>query len=167
MKKSFSTKDLTLIGVVAAIYILVGQIAPINLRGNAIQLRLGEGMNHLAIFNKRYIWAMTIGVFFFNLFFGGIGIVDAISGSIQTLIMTTIVHYGSKKVSSLKGKFLLSIIVISAMMFWIAIELLFLKFAPAGSFWLTYGELALSELISLSVGAVIIFGVSKAVDLWA
>ncbi|MDR2661269.1 MAG: QueT transporter family protein [Lactobacillaceae bacterium] len=165
MRKNESVRQITLTAVIAALYIALGMIAPINLRGNAIQLRVGEGLNHLSIFNKRYVLSLTIGVFIFNLFFGGLGIVDAISGALQTLVMTGIVNYISKKISNKKLQFVVSTIVISLMMFWIALELIYLKIVPANAFWLTYFQLFISELISLTVGGIIIYQVSKILDL--
>ncbi|WP_439425404.1 QueT transporter family protein [Oenococcus alcoholitolerans] len=167
MKKSSrnQARDITLVGAVAALYILVGMIPPLNLRGGAIQIRPGEGFNNLVIFNKRYIAAQTIGVFIFNLFFG-LGIIDAIVGGLQTLVMTWIVYQVTKRIKNTFWKFAASTLIVSLFMFWIAAELvIFFPKLANGSFWATYGSLFISEFISMVVGSIIIYAVSKVVDL--
>ncbi|MFT8470042.1 MAG: QueT transporter family protein [Oenococcus sp.] len=164
-KQKSQARNITLIGVVAALYILIGMIPPFNLRGGAIQIRLGEGFNNLAIFNKRYIIAQTIGVFVFNLFFG-LGIVDAIIGGLQTLTMTWVVYQVTRRIPNTILKFVASTLIASIFMFWIAAELIIFypKFADGG-FWLTYGMLFISELASMIVGSIVIYAVSKGINL--
>ncbi len=158
-------KNITLIGAVAALYILIGMIPPFNLRGGAVQIRLGEGFNNLAIFNKRYIIAQTVGVFIFNMFFG-LGILDAIIGGLQTLTMTWIIYVVTRKIKKLPLKFVASTLIVSIFMFWIAAELvIFFPKMADGGFWLTYGMLFISELASMVVGSIIIYAVSKTIDL--
>lgn len=163
--KKSQARNITLIGVVAALYILVGMIPPFNLRGGAVQIRPGEGFNNLAIFNKRYIIAQTIGVFIFNLFFG-LGIIDAIVGGLQTLVMTWVVYTVTQKIKNVPLKFVASTLIVSLFMFWIAAELvIFFPKSADGSFWATYGMLFISELTSMIVGSIVIYAVSKTINL--
>ena len=55
-------RNIAATGVVAALYVAITLIfAPISY--GVVQLRLSEMFNHLAAFNKRYIFAVTLGVF--------------------------------------------------------------------------------------------------------
>ena len=47
-------------GVVAGLYVAITLLlAPFSF--GAVQLRLSELFNNLSVFNKRYIWAVTLG----------------------------------------------------------------------------------------------------------
>ena len=49
-------------GVVAGLYVAITLLlAPFSF--GAVQLRLSELFNNLSVFNKRYIWAVTLGCF--------------------------------------------------------------------------------------------------------
>ena len=59
-QKKQSLVSLTKAGIVAALYAaLTLVLSPISY--GAMQIRLSEIFNNLAVFNKRYIWALTIG----------------------------------------------------------------------------------------------------------
>jgi uncharacterized membrane protein len=55
-------------GILAAVYIAVSMlIQPFGFTN--IQFRVSEMLNHLIVFNKKYIYGIVLGVFFTNLFF--------------------------------------------------------------------------------------------------
>ncbi len=97
-KRSFSARDISLIAVIAALYAVATVALPFASYG-PFQLRFSEGFNHLVVFNKRYIIALTIGVFIANIW-SPYGIVDMIVGTAGTLAMTTMSYFATRKVKS-------------------------------------------------------------------
>lgn len=160
MQKQTNTQQTTLIAVVAALYVVLTFIIPVPQYG-AIQFRLSEGLNHLAVFNKRYIVAVTIGVFIVNMF-SPLGIIDMIFGTLGTLAMTTMSYLVTRHMQHLGMKLAVSTVINTLMMWVIALEFHLFAEAP---FWLTYGWMAVGEFVSLTLGAILIYGLSRRVDL--
>lgn len=160
MQNKLKTRDATLIAVTAALYVVLTFIIPVPQYG-AIQFRLSEGLNHLAVFNKRYIVAITIGVFIVNMF-SPLGMIDMMFGTTQTLIMLTLSYYATKRVNNVWLKLGISTVINALMMWVIALELHLFAGAP---FWLTYGWVAAGEFVSLILGAVVIYGLNRQSDL--
>lgn len=154
------TRSLALVGLVAALYVALTMGLPALAYG-AVQLRFSEGLNHLAVFNKRYILALTIGVFIVNIF-SPMGIVDMVFGTLGTLVMTTMSYYSTRHVHKLWVKLAMSTVIDTAMMWVVALELHLYAGAP---FWLTYGWVALGEFVALTIGAVLIGMLSQRVNL--
>ena len=85
-------------GVVAGLYVAITLLlAPFSF--GAVQLRLSELFNNLSVFNKRYIWAVTLGCAIANLT-SPLGVVDVIFGSLGTLVMTSLSYYLTRNVES-------------------------------------------------------------------
>ncbi|MCW0952913.1 QueT transporter family protein [Weissella ceti] len=160
MQKRFNTKDSTIIAVIGALYVILTFIIPVPQYG-AIQFRLSEGLNHLAVFNKRYIVAVTIGVFIVNMF-SPLGMIDMLFGTLGTFMMTTMSYYATRHIDSIALKLVLSTVINSAMMWVIALELHLFADTP---FWMTYGWVAIGEFVSLMLGGVLIYGLSRRFDL--
>ncbi|KRM36764.1 hypothetical protein FC83_GL002641 [Agrilactobacillus composti DSM 18527 = JCM 14202] len=159
-KVAHNTLELTKIAVVAALYVAVTLlIAPLSY--GAIQLRLAEGFNHLAVFNKRYIIALTIGCALANIV-SPLGIIDIIFGSLGTLVMTSLSYFIAKRFKSVAARLMTSTIICTLMTFSVALELMVVNKLP---FWPTYGTVALGEFVSLLIGAVVIYVVQKRVAL--
>ncbi|QBO36559.1 QueT transporter family protein [Periweissella cryptocerci] len=154
--------QIALIGVVAAMYVVITAfIAPFSF--GPVQLRLSEMLNHLAAFNKRYIVAVTLGVVIANMFFG-LGIIDVIAGSLQTLIMTSLAYLLTRKVKSTIVKLSITTVITTLMMWVIALELPVVLHQKM-LFWPTYISLMIGELGSMVIGGVIVYALSKRVDL--
>jgi uncharacterized membrane protein len=161
-KTRIKTSSLTKIGVIAALYIAITMVvAPWSF--GATQLRFSEMLNHLAIFNKRYIWALTIGCAIVNLF-SPLGIIDIIFGTLGTLVMTTVSYYLSRRLKSVAAKLTTSTIICTIAMWSVALELHLVSKAP---FWPTYFSVAFGELISLIIGAILFYILAKRIDLTA
>ncbi|MFD1319349.1 QueT transporter family protein [Loigolactobacillus zhaoyuanensis] len=159
-KTRIKTSSLTKIGVIAALYIVITMlVAPWSF--GAVQLRFSEMLNHLAIFNKRYIWALTIGCAIVNLF-SPLGIIDIIFGTLGTLAMTTISYYVSRHLKHLAAKLAASTIICTIAMWSVALELHIVSKLP---FWPTYFSVALGELFSLVIGALLFYVLAKRIDL--
>lgn len=159
-----SIADLAKVAVVAALYVVVTiALAPFSF--GAYQLRLSETFNHLALFNKRYVLAVTLGVAIANIT-SPLGIIDIVWGSFQTLVMLMLIRFLTKHVSNLIIKMIIAILVTTFMMWMIALELAWVgnaAFWP--TFWAAWLSTGIGELLSMTVGAILVYFLNKAVDL--
>ena len=113
-------------------------------------------------FNRRYIWALTLGCLIVNIQ-SPLGPIDTIVGTSGTLISGLLVWQINKHFKKLKVKLVVSTIVPTVIgMIPIALELHFIQHVP---FWLTYGTSMIGEFIALLIGAFLIKELSKHVDL--
>ncbi|CAK8053983.1 QueT transporter family protein [Eupransor demetentiae] len=172
------TYNLTATALVAALYVVVTfMVAPFAF--GTVQLRLSEGLNHLAAWNKRYVVAVALGVFIANLW-SPLGWIDWVFGTLGTLIMTTLTYYFSRNIESALLKIAISTItVITIGMGILAAEFTFAfhinasgASAPADVHasifgqWLSFYVLVVpGELASLLLGGVIIYALSKVINL--
>lgn len=160
LRNKWSAREIALMSIVAGLYVAVTWLVAPFAYGQ-IQLRLSEGFNHLAIFNKRYIIAITIGVFIANIT-SPLGIIDVIFGTLGTLVMTSLSYWVAKSVDKIWMKLTFSILIDTIMMWSVALEQYWIFKLP---FWLSYGWLAAGELCSLVIGAILIYFLQKRVDL--
>ncbi|WP_137602425.1 QueT transporter family protein [Paucilactobacillus nenjiangensis] len=159
-KAQSKSTEIAKIGIVAALYVAVTMcIAPLSY--GAVQLRLAEGFNHLTVFNKRYIAALTVGCAIANIT-SPLGIVDVIFGALGTLVMTSISYWIAKHIQNPIYKMTVSTVVCTIFSWSVALELNIVSHLP---FWPTYLTVASGELISLLVGMVIFTALSRRIDL--
>lgn len=158
----FKARDIALGGIVAAIYVtLTLLVAPLSFF--VLQFRISETLNVLPVFNKRYIPALTIGVFLANFLANAVGVglgpVDWFWGALQTFLMTSIGYLIAKRFNQLWQKLTVMIITSAFMMWMIALELTvwFPDIAGNTGFLLTWLYLAISEAITVSIGAIIAY----------
>ena len=92
-----------------------------------------------------------------NLFFG-FGVMDALFGGAQTLFALSLTAFLQKKVPSIPVRMCLNSLFFTVSMFFIAFMLV-----PSGgqAFWTTYGWLALSEAIIMTISAPIMYFINK------
>lgn len=155
-----STIDLTKIGLVAALYVAVTLILSVISFG-AIQLRLSEMFNYLAIFHKRYIVAVTLGVVIVN-FLSPMWFLDVPVGGIATFLVLILSRALTRNMKNLKMKMAVTAIIFALSMFTVAGQLYIVFDLP---FWMTYVTVGLGELLSMTIGGIIIYLVNKKVDL--
>ncbi|MBQ0138648.1 MAG: QueT transporter family protein [Kurthia sp.] len=149
-------KFLSTSGIIAALYIVVSLlIAPFSF--GAIQLRIGEMLNHLIVFNKKYIYAIIIGVFITNLFSPN-GPLDLVFGVGQTILSLALTILSAKYIKSLVKRMIFNTVVFTFMMWLIAWELNILFDLPFGYTWLT---VAIGEAIVMTVGIPIMLLLNK------
>ena len=160
-KKKTNLINLTKIGIVAGLYVALSVLlAPASF--GALQFRISESFNHLAIMNKRYIWAVTLGCALANMF-SPLGIIDIIVGSSSTLVMLGISYFVTKKIESVKKRMVINTLICSTIgMVPIALELMFIFHLPLV---MTFLGLVASEVISMAVGGIVIYQVNKRIDL--
>ncbi|MDT2685819.1 QueT transporter family protein [Enterococcus gallinarum] len=147
--------------MIAALYVVITfSLAAISF--GAIQVRPAEAFNHLASYNKRYIFAVTMGCVIANVF-SPLGIVDVFVGGGSTLGMLLAIYFVSKRLSNETTKLVANTLIACLFMFPIAIELHFVSNLPIIG---TFISLAISEAISMVVGGLLIKAVARKVDLY-
>ncbi|WIL71014.1 QueT transporter family protein [Pediococcus acidilactici] len=154
-------RNIAATGVVAALYVAITLIFdPISY--GVVQLRLSEMFNHLAAFNKRYIFAVTLGVLIVNIF-SPLGVVDMIFGTTGTLIGTTLTYFTARNIGAKPLKFLIATLCQLPRMFLVDLEMHLYMNLPL---FPTYWVLALGEIASMAIGAVIIYLITKKINLY-
>jgi len=146
--------------LVAAIYIVlsVGPAA-FNLASGAIQFRVSEGLNHLVVFNRKYIWGIVAGVVLFDAFGPGASLLNVVFGGGQSLLALLLVSWIGPKLTAVWQRMVLNIILFTLSMCMIAWMLMLVGGTTA--FWPTYLTTALSELIIMSITAPIMYGLNR------
>lgn len=149
-------KFLATSSVIAALYIAVSMlIAPFSF--GAIQLRFGEILNHLVVFNKKYFYAIVVGVFITNLFSPN-GPLDLLFGVGQTVLSLGLTILSAKYIQSVVRRMIFNTVVFTFMMWLIALELNILFDLPFGYTWLT---VAIGEAIIMAIGIPIMLALNK------
>lgn len=172
MKQKIATYDLTMVGLVAAAYIVLTLVlAPLSF---GMGIRISEGLNFLALYNKRHIYGITLGVFVVNYF--SYGVSDMVVGSLSSLVFLLLGKYLAEwlvddrrifrhlKVDPMILKYLVLGILFSLSMFTIAILVVVLG-AGWEAFWVLYLQMAVTEAIGLALGGIILYLVSQRVNL--
>lgn len=146
-------------GIIMALYLaLTILVSPVA--SGAIQFRISESLNHLVVFNRKYLWGIFGGVVIYNAFFG-MGWLDVVFGGGQTLLALALTAALQNIVKNTKVRLALNVIFFSASMFLIALMLNLTLQLP---FWPTYGWTALSEAIIMTVSAPIMYYIDKRLD---
>lgn len=156
----WTTSDLAKTAIVAGLYVAVTLcLAPFSF--GAVQLRVAEMFNYLALFNKRNIWAVTIGVAIANLASPN-GLIDVVVGSICTLLVLLINQKMTAYFTDLRIKMLITAVIFAISMFTVAGQLTILYQAPFFYNWLWIG---IGELLSMTLGGIVIYQVHQKIDL--
>lgn len=156
---TWSASSLTKMALISALYIVITLfLAPISF--GLLQLRLSELFNYLAVYNKRYILAVSIGVAFANIV-SPMGIIDMLTGSLSTYAVLAISYKLTRKMGTHK-KLATTALICSLSMFTIAGQLTLFYQLPFFYSWLVIG---LGELFSMTIGALLIYWISKKIDL--
>lgn len=151
-----SVSELTKIALVASLYVAVTVILSVISFG-AVQLRLSEMFNYLALYNKRYVIAVTLGVVLAN-FMSPTWILDVPIGGISTFIVLLICRACTKNIQNMKIRMVITALIVTASMFTVAGQLTIMLDLP---FWPTYFTVAVGELLSMTVGGVTIYLLNK------
>lgn len=152
-------------GLIAALYVVLSLFPGLmGFASGAIQFRISEGLNHLVVFNKKYLWGVFGGVLVYNFFFSSENkLLDTLFGGGQTLLallMLTLVMPVLKKTWQ---KMLLNIILFTVSMCLIA-WMIVLTGSTAHTklpFWPTYGSLAISEAVIMTITAPVMYAIDR------
>ncbi|MFF2458259.1 QueT transporter family protein [Peribacillus simplex] len=155
-----NVRTLVISGLLAALYVAVSLVfQPISFQ--MFQFRVPEILNHLIVFNKKYIYGIVGGVFISNLLFSPMVPYDLIFGVGQSLLALLLVILVSRFIKGIKGRMIATIIFFTFTMFLIAIEL---NLALGFPFWLSWMTTAVGEFVVLLIGAPIIYGMNKRIQ---
>lgn len=156
---STSTRELTKISLVAALYVAVTVVLAVISFG-AVQLRLSEMFNYLVLYHKRYVVAVTLGVVLAN-FMSPMWFLDVPVGGIATLIVLIICRSVTKNMKNDIMKMIVTALIFVFSMFTVAGQLTILYDLP---FWATWFTVGVGELLSMTVGGVTIYLLNKKID---
>ncbi|KRM24474.1 QueT transporter family protein [Latilactobacillus graminis] len=160
-------KMVILNGLVAALYVVLSLFpGMLGFASGAIQFRISEGLNHLVVFNKKYLWGVFGGVLVFNFFFSSENkLLDTLFGGGQTLLALLILTLVMPYLKQTWQKMLMNILLFTGSMSMIA-WMIVLTGSTGGTqmpFWPTYISLALSEGLIMTITAPIMYMVDKVV----
>lgn len=155
-----SVSELTKTALVAALYVAVTVVLSVISFG-AVQLRLSEMFNYLALYNKRYIVAVTLGVILAN-FMSPTWFLDVPIGGIATFLVLILCRNVTKKMTNDILKMVVTALIFALSMFTVAGQLTYLYDLP---FWATWLSVGIGELLSMTVGGVTIYLLNKKIDL--
>lgn len=155
-----SVTELTKTALVAALYVAVTVILSVISFG-AVQLRLSEMFNYLALYNKRYVLAVTLGVVLAN-FMSPTWILDVPIGGIATFLVLILCRRVTKNITNVIVKMVITALIFSISMFTVAGQLTILYDLP---FWATWFTVGVGELLSMTVGGITIYLLNKKIDL--
>ncbi|MBV7391537.1 QueT transporter family protein [Enterococcus alishanensis] len=146
-------------GIIMALYLaLTILVTPVA--SGAIQFRISESLNHLVVFNRKYLWGILGGVVVYNAIFG-MGWPDVVFGGAQTLLALALTSALQKVVPNVKVRLALNTLFFTVSMALIAAML---NITVAAPFWPTYGWTALSEFIIMAISAPLMYFINRGVD---
>lgn len=140
----FTTKNITKMGVVAALYVALTLLTKPIAYG-VVQFRISEVLNILAFFNPIYIIALTVGCLISNLL-SPVGLYDIIFGTMHTLIATTAMW-------KIKNLYVSSLM--PSLFSFIISFMICLYEGSYAMFFLNWAYVALSEFIIVSIIGVV------------
>lgn len=155
-----SVGELTKTALVAALYVAVTVLLSVISFG-AVQLRLSEMFNYLALYNKRYVVAVTLGVVLAN-FMSPTWLLDVPIGGIATFLVLILCRRVTKKMTNDILKMVVTALIFALSMFTVAGQLTILFDLP---FWATWFTVGIGELLSMTVGGMTIYLLNKKIDL--
>lgn len=156
-----NTREIVLSAMIAALYVAITFVFSAISFG-PIQFRLAEMLNCLVIYDKRYIWGISLGVLISNMQ-SSLGIIDITWGTLTTIVTLSIVYLAIRKFSDTKVKMGLCVAITTVLMgFLVAIELAYVLKVP---FFYTWETVSLGELGVMLIGAVVIYLLGENVNL--
>src|SRR5699024_6851541 len=112
-------------------------------------------------YNKRYIIGVSLGVVLAN-FFSPTWMFDVPIGGVATIIVLILCRYFTKNIKQVVWRIVVTSVVYSVAMFTIAFQLSFLLYLSCLSTWFIVG---IGELVSMTIGGMVIYLISKKIDL--
>ncbi|MBF0779588.1 MULTISPECIES: QueT transporter family protein [unclassified Granulicatella] len=162
MQKYFSTKEYIITALIAAIYVVSTLLlAPISY--GIIQFRLSEILNHLLVYNKKFIVALTLGVFIAN-FWSPFALYDIIFGTGATFLCSLISIVAFKYIKHKHIQFIFNTLNFSFIGM-VPITLMIIALGDSNTFFAIYFPLVLSELIILGAGQIVLHLLHKKINL--
>jgi len=168
MKLQGNIRYIVISAFVAAIYV-VATVALGDLAYKEVQFRVAEVMLFLVFIDPLYIPGLTLGCFIANLF-GPFGIIDAVFGSIATVLALCVMYLSGKlKINRYISLFIgsLGAVVFNA----VYVPLLIIFTSPEigrtfGAFWGIALSVGIGEFAVVSVAGVVLWGHILKKDSW-
>lgn len=146
----FKARDIARNAIVAALYAVLALITyPVSF--GLYQFRLAEILVFLCFFRRDYVFGLTIGCAIVNLFSFELGPIDALIGSLATLIACLLVSF-------CKHLWVAGIIPVIVNGFVVGFELYYFLSIP---FWTATAFVALGELGAMIIGYIIFMLLKK------
>lgn len=153
-----SLLHLTQVALIGGVYVaLTLLLAPISY--GVVQVRLAEMLNYTALFQRRFVWAVTLGVLLANCA-SATWLIDVPVGALGTLLCLLISRWLACKTQRRWLKFTIMGTLFTLSMCTVAAQLTFVNGLP---FWPTYATVALGETLSMTLGGVVMCSVAKVV----
>lgn len=156
-----STREIVLSAVIAALYVAITVVFSAISYG-PVQFRIAEMLNCLIIYDKRYIWGISVGVLISNLQ-STLGIIDITWGTLTTVITLSVVYWTVRKLSDRKIQMILCVLITTVLMgFLVALELTYVLKLPFFYTWLT---VSLGEFTVMVAGAIVFYILGNSINL--
>lgn len=152
-------RTLVINAVIASLYVVVTSLLAFMSFG-AIQFRVAEMLNHLAVFNKKYIIGIVGGVLISNLFFSTMVVYDLVFGVAHSLLSLLIMSGITRKITNVWIKMSINTLCFTLGSVLIAWELYLALQLP---FWFSYFTVAIGELVVMGIGMPIMIYIDKKV----
>ncbi|MCM3513314.1 MAG: QueT transporter family protein [Carnobacterium inhibens] len=152
-------RTLVINAVIASLYVVVTSLLAFMSFG-AIQFRIAEMLNHLAVFNKKYIIGIVGGVLISNLFFSTMVVYDLVFGVAHSLLSLLIMSGITRKITNVWIKMSINTLCFTLGSVLIAWELYLALQLP---FWFSYFTVAIGELVVMGIGMPIMIYIDKKV----
>lgn len=153
------TKDWIVNALVAAIYVAV-TFAGAGFAFGAVQFRVSEVLNHLAVFDKKYIIGIVAGVVLSNLFFSPMAAYDIVFGVAHSLISLLAMRFLTRNTENETKKMWGNVLMFAFFSFFVAIELYLLGLP----FWFSWFTVALGEVVVMALGIPLMKWLNERVD---
>lgn len=149
-----SKKKITVLiklAMVTALYVAVSMLL-MPLSFGAVQIRIAEMFNLLIIYDKRYMYAITLGCAITN-FFSPLGMLDVVIGAGSTFIALWLSEKGLKWFKALWKKLVWIDVIVTLSTITVALELHFLSQLPLVA---TAVSVMIGEALSLAIGTIVL-----------
>ncbi|MBG0762096.1 QueT transporter family protein [Acholeplasma laidlawii] len=143
MKKGLDLKDIVIQMTISAIYVVLVFVFYF-MSFEAIQFRIAEILLVLVFFNKKHTIGLVFGTFLAN-YFGAFGLIDALYGSLATLLVCIFLY-------TFRKQWVLALLIFPALFngLVIAFEISY-HFDTFNVYWFNFGTIALGELIVVAL----------------
>ncbi|MCC3237710.1 QueT transporter family protein [Pediococcus acidilactici] len=153
MSTKMNVREIVISAIVAALYVAITFVFSAVSFG-PLQFRVAEILNCLVVYDRRYIWGVSLGVLIANLQ-SSLGIIDITWGTLTTLITLSVVIIAIRKLTDNRVKLALTVIITTILMgFLVALELTYILKVP---FFYTWATVSLGEFGVMFIGAFVMY----------
>ena len=142
-------RTLVINAIIAGIYATVS-IVILPLSFGALQFRIGEMLNHLIVFDKRYFFGIIVGVFIANLF-SAFGLIDVVFGVLHTALALGLTTLAARFIKTRWKLMLFNSFIFSALMWIIALVIMAGGSFSIEVFFITWAGLFFTEFLVMTL----------------